>query len=79
MFKSYACVVFSGFQSMARIPPMIPRSRPIPIPPMQPSMLVTEKTMISAPHNSCCIGFTYNMTAATITIMPKTMPTIPIV
>jgi putative membrane protein len=52
----YVYVVSCGFQRIASIPPIIPRSKPIPMPPMKLVTLTTEKIMINVPHSSCFSG-----------------------
>ena len=58
-----------------RIPPIIPRINPIIKPPPM-KMLISESIRITIPDNVLCIGFRYSITAASIIIMPKIIPTI---
>ena len=63
-----------SFQVMARIPPMIPRTIPIPSPP-PPITLIIEKIMITIPQVSCFAGFDLSFAAAMVMMIPKTRPT----
>ena len=66
-----------GLKTIARIPPMRPRRKPITRPPTAVNQLSIDKTRIMAPHIFADLGLEYIIAAPTIMINPKMIPTTP--
>ena len=66
-----------GLKTIARIPPMRPRRKPITRPPTAVNQLSIDKTRIMAPHTFADLGLEYIIAAPTIMINPKMIPTTP--
>ncbi len=66
-----------GLKTIARIPPISPKRNPITNPPTAVNQLSIDKTRTIIPHILADVGLEYIMTAPTIMISPKMIPTTP--
>jgi hypothetical protein len=66
-----------GLKTIARIPPIRPRRKPITKPPTAVNQLSIDKTRTIIPHILADVGLEYIMTAPTIMTSPKMIPTTP--
>lgn len=66
-----------GFQTIAMMPPMRPRRNPMKSPPIAPTQLRSEKTMMSAPDVAWLPGFDFSRRAKTMMRTPQTIPRMP--
>jgi len=66
-----------GLKTIASIPPIKPKRNPITKPPIAVNQLSIDNIRIMIPHILAELGFEYIITAPTIMINPKMIPTTP--